>query len=232
MNLISTSVATLVGASIMATSSPIATINTSSDHSKPNVKLTSKVEDKSSVPTPPSTAPQPKTVTVQPGDYLEKIATANQTTSLRMYYANTNISDPDLIYPNEQLRVPSADENLTPRAVPVNQQIPTPTPVQATQAAAPAASTPKANPVVAPTVAGGSVWDSIAACESGGNWADNTGNGYYGGLQFSLGSWHAVGGSGLPSQASREEQIMRAQILQSRQGWGAWPVCAAKAGLR
>lgn len=85
--------------------------------------------------------------------------------------------------------------------------------------------------VVAPSVTGGSVWDSIASCESGGNWAINTGNGFYGGLQFTLSSWQAVGGSGYPNEASREEQIERAQILQSMQGWGAWPVCAAKAGL-
>ncbi len=56
--------------------------------------------------------------------------------------------------------------------------------------------------------AGGStVWDRLAQCESGGNWAINTGNGYYGGLQFSLGTWQAYGGSGLPSNASRETQI-------------------------
>jgi hypothetical protein len=76
------------------------------------------------------------------------------------------------------------------------------------------------------------VWDRIAACESGGNWAINTGNGYYGGLQFSLSSWRGVGGSGLPSDASKAEQIARAQILQARQGWGAWPVCSIKAGVR
>ena len=54
---------------------------------------------------------------------------------------------------------------------------------------------------------GGTVWDSLAQCESGGNWAINTGNGYYGGLQFNLGTWQAYGGTGLPSDASRETQI-------------------------
>lgn len=78
----------------------------------------------------------------------------------------------------------------------------------------------------------GGVWDRIAACESGGNWSINNGNGYYGGLQFTIQSWHAVGGSGLPSNASKAEQINRAQKLQAIQGWGAWPVCSAKAGLR
>mgnify|MGYP006373783203 FL=1 len=78
----------------------------------------------------------------------------------------------------------------------------------------------------------GSVWDQLAACEAGGNWAINTGNGYYGGLQFSLSSWRGVGGSGLPSEASREEQISRGQMLQARSGWGAWPACSARLGLR
>jgi hypothetical protein len=83
----------------------------------------------------------------------------------------------------------------------------------------------------APPVAGDSVWDKLAECESGGNWSINTGNGYYGGLQFSESSWQAVGGSGLPHQHSREEQIKRGKILQSQQGWGAWPSCSAQLGL-
>lgn len=79
---------------------------------------------------------------------------------------------------------------------------------------------------------GGSVWDTLAKCESGGNWAINTGNGYYGGLQFSLSTWRAFGGSGLPHQQSREAQIAVAQRIQAGQGWGAWPSCTAKMGLR
>lgn len=75
------------------------------------------------------------------------------------------------------------------------------------------------------------VWDKLAQLESGGNWNTNTGNGYYGGLQFSLPTWRAVGGSGLPSDASKEEQIMRAKILQARSGWGQWPACARQLGL-
>ena len=75
------------------------------------------------------------------------------------------------------------------------------------------------------------IWDRLAQLESGGNWSINTGNGYYGGLQFSLPTWRAVGGSGLPSNASREEQIMRAKILQARSGWGQWPATARALGL-
>jgi uncharacterized protein YabE (DUF348 family) len=75
---------------------------------------------------------------------------------------------------------------------------------------------------------GGTVWDAIAACESGGNWATNTGNGYYGGLQFSLGTWAAYGGTGRPDQQSREAQIAVAErVAAAEGGYGAWPHCGA-----
>jgi uncharacterized protein YabE (DUF348 family) len=83
----------------------------------------------------------------------------------------------------------------------------------------------------APSVASGSVWDQLAQCEAGGNWAANTGNGYYGGLQFLPKTWTAFGGSGMPHQASREEQIAIAQKVQASQGWGAWGGCSRKLGL-
>ncbi len=81
---------------------------------------------------------------------------------------------------------------------------------------------------------GSSVWDTIAQCESGGNWAINTGNGYYGGLQFSAGTWTGYGGGAYAptaNLASREQQIAIAEKVQAAQGWGAWPSCAAQAGL-
>jgi hypothetical protein len=68
-------------------------------------------------------------------------------------------------------------------------------------------------------------WDAIAACESGGNWAINTGNGYYGGLQFSPSTWSSNGGSGMPNLASRAEQIRIAENVLRTQGIGAWPTC-------
>lgn len=73
-------------------------------------------------------------------------------------------------------------------------------------------------------------WDAIAECESGGDWSTNTGNGYSGGLQFSPSTWQAYGGSGDPSNASREEQIAVAERVLDGQGIGAWPVCGAQAG--
>jgi uncharacterized protein YabE (DUF348 family) len=79
---------------------------------------------------------------------------------------------------------------------------------------------------------GSTVWDALAKCESGGNWATNTGNGYYGGLQFSIGTWQAYGGSGLPSNNSRETQIAIAtKVRNASGGYGAWPACAASLGL-
>ena len=76
------------------------------------------------------------------------------------------------------------------------------------------------------------VWDRLAACESGGNWSINTGNGYYGGLQFLLSTWRSVGGSGYPHENSRAEQIHRAEILLAQSGWGQWPVCSRRIGMR
>jgi uncharacterized protein YabE (DUF348 family) len=88
-------------------------------------------------------------------------------------------------------------------------------------------------PAATTNFAGGStVWDSLAQCESGGNWATNTGNGYYGGLQFNIGTWQSYGGSGLPSNASRETQIAIAtKVRDASGGYGAWPACAASLGL-
>jgi uncharacterized protein YabE (DUF348 family) len=86
-----------------------------------------------------------------------------------------------------------------------------------------------------PAVSNGSIWDAISSCEAGGNWAINTGNGFYGGVQFDQGTWEASGGLRFAPRAdlaTREEQIAVASVTQSRQGWGAWPVCGGRAGAR
>ncbi|MCW2850367.1 MAG: resuscitation-promoting factor, partial [Nocardioides sp.] len=91
------------------------------------------------------------------------------------------------------------------------------------QAPAPAPAAPAAN-----YASGSSVWDQIAACESGGNWATNTGNGYYGGLQFNLGTWQSYGGVSRPDLTSREYQISIAEKVRAASGgYGAWPHCGA-----
>ena len=89
-------------------------------------------------------------------------------------------------------------------------------------------------PMAALTVGAGTAnadgvnWDAVAACESGGNWHTATGNGYYGGLQFTMGTWHANGGAGSPHNASREEQIRVANNVLKTQGIRAWPVCGRR----
>jgi uncharacterized protein YabE (DUF348 family) len=86
-----------------------------------------------------------------------------------------------------------------------------------------------------PEVANGDVWDAIARCEAGGNWAINTGNGYYGGVQFDQSTWERNGGLRFAPRAdlaTREEQIAVAEVTRARQGWGAWPVCSGRAGAR
>ncbi|MBB1242459.1 LysM peptidoglycan-binding domain-containing protein [Streptomyces durbertensis] len=82
--------------------------------------------------------------------------------------------------------------------------------------------------------ADGGVWDRLAQCESGGNWQINTGNGYYGGLQFAPSTWRAYGGAAYAptaDKASRAQQIAVATKVQAAQGWGAWPSCSARLGL-
>ena len=76
-----------------------------------------------------------------------------------------------------------------------------------------------------------STWDALAQCESSGNWSIDTGNGYYGGLQFSMRTWAAYGGTGSPANASKAEQIAVAEKVLAGQGWKAWPACSAKLGL-
>jgi hypothetical protein len=114
------------------------------------------------------------------------------------------------------------------------------------QADAPATVTMEATLVVIPTAPppapvlpavtynGTSVWDDLAMCEASGNWAANTGNGYYGGLQFSLGTWTGYGGAefaAYPHMATREEQIIVAERLRAARGYQPWPACRAKLGL-
>lgn len=166
-------------------------------------------------------------VTVKSGDSLSKIAKKYDTTYLRIFYANKKISHPDIIHPGQKVRIPSKNEKLKQRAIPGQTKA---APVRAQKYRQQPRQTVSYR--VSDSNINGGVWDRLAACESGGNWSINTGNGYYGGLQFSLSSWRGVGGSGYPHQASKAEQIRRAEILRSSGGWGHWPACSAKLGLR
>lgn len=75
-------------------------------------------------------------------------------------------------------------------------------------------------------------WDRMAECEANGDWSANTGNGYYGGLQFSLATWESYGGTGYPHEASKATQIDVAKRLHADRGWDAWPSCSQELGYR
>jgi hypothetical protein len=96
-------------------------------------------------------------------------------------------------------------------------------------AAVPAVAAPPVAPVT--SAASGGAWAALRQCESGGNYADNTGNGYYGAYQFAAGTWHGLGYTGLPSAASPAVQDQAARQLQARSGWGQWPACSRRLGL-
>jgi LysM repeat protein len=166
-----------------------------------------------------------KEVVVRRGDTLSKIAKRHETTYQRLFDANEHIKDPDVINIGDKIRIPSLNEKLKKRVLFSAAPVVTRSNRYSHQRQASVTQ-------VVPWSGGSGVWDRLAACESGGNWNINTGNGYYGGLQFSLSTWRGVGGSGYPHQASRSEQIKRGKILQVRSGWGQWPACSAKLGLR
>ncbi|HET7320830.1 MAG TPA: transglycosylase family protein [Candidatus Saccharimonadales bacterium] len=178
-----------------------------------------------------TTKPADKTVTVQQGDTLTKLATDNSTTYVRLYDKNTNINDPDLIFPNEVITIPAQEEQLPDRPLPEK--------VQAAIAAAPQAlqttpQQPAYHSSAAPVAPSGSVWDELAQCESGGNWAINTGNGFYGGVQFDYNTWLSNGGGAYAERAdlaTRDQQIAIASKVQAARGWSPWPACASKLGL-
>jgi len=165
---------------------------------------------------------------VERGETLASIAAKAGLDSWRpIWDVNRSIANPDLIYPGQRLAVPAKGEKVKQRPLPsaVLASASTPRSHRADRARVRAAG-------VRSSATGNSVWDRLAACESGGNWGINSGNGYSGGLQFSASTWRAAGGSGSAHQASREEQIRVAKRVLQRQGWGAWPACSSRLGLR
>ncbi|HET9769501.1 MAG TPA: transglycosylase family protein, partial [Acidimicrobiia bacterium] len=98
---------------------------------------------------------------------------------------------------------------------------------------APRPATPRPRPVVAAATPGGDdVWRRLRNCEAGGRYNANSGNGYYGAYQFSAGTWRSLGYRGLPHQAAPEVQDEAARKLQARSGWGQWPACSRRIGVR
>jgi hypothetical protein len=186
---------------------------------------------------------------VHAGDTLQTIASQDGMGYHRLFNANPSLKNPNVIYPGQTLRLPPEGKTLSKRPLPHAAKQPgqdvKPAPSQASSAphhtapvhheTAPSiqsAATQPPSPEAATSPPAGAAWERLAQCESGGNWHIDSGNGFYGGLQFTLSSWQAAGGTGLPSTASKSEQIMRAGKLKAMQGWQAWPACSAKLGLR
>jgi LysM repeat protein len=172
-------------------------------------------------------APGPKLYTVQPGDNLSAIATAEQLASWQpLWNANPGLDDPDLIYPGQQLVVPTGP--TTPRPLP-DGYVSADTDVTSGGASGGTsggvAVGTYSRPVSTANYAAGAggLFARIRQRESGGNYAENTGNGFYGAYQFTIGTWESVGGHGLPSDASPAEQDMRAQMLYNERGCEPWP---------
>ena len=171
---------------------------------------------------PDPSPPPPKTYEVQPGDNLSSIAESQQLESWRpLYNANPDIQDPNLIYANQKLVVPSGA--TTDRPLP---ETTTTLPARSYAPQGGQLYQPVHHVSAAPAnyaAGAGGLLARIRMRESGGNYAENTGNGYYGAYQFTPGTWASVGGSGLPSSASPAEQDMRAQMLMNQRGCSPWP---------
>jgi hypothetical protein len=118
---------------------------------------------------------------------------------------------------------------LAPVVAPVpTTVVPTTVVTTTTQPAPPPTITP---PTTVPSTPAGGAWYGLRMCESGGNYAENTGNGYYGAYQVALSTWYGLGFTGIPSDASPAVQDKAAQELQAVAGWGQWPACSAQLGL-
>jgi LysM repeat protein len=184
----------------------------------------------------------PASYTVHQGDSLSAIAAHTYGSAAdwpAIWWANRHqVPNPNMIAAGQRLRL-SASGHVSARiahaalaAIPGPASAPAPVSPQAQAGGAPQGDPSAATPVstAPPASSGGANWSAIAACESGGNWGANTGNGFYGGLQFTEQTWLAYGGGQYaPSAnlASESEQIAVADRVLAGQGIGAWPVCGA-----
>lgn len=176
--------------------------------------------------------------------WLSTAGTASAETLQDVESANPQINNPDLIVPGQPVTIPGQPDHIVevgdtlaniaaavPQPILPGVFLPPPPPpvaesVPETVAAAPDQEAPDQEaPRASRAARSGVNWDAVATCESGNNWAINTGNGFHGGLQFTLGTWQSNGGSGMPENAGRDEQIRVAENVLHTQGIGAWPVC-------
>jgi LysM repeat protein len=179
--------------------------------------------------------------TVHAGDTLSAIAAHEYGRAAdwpAVWWANRHqVKNPSMITTGQRLTLPASGTVAPWLARAASAAIPSAAPAPAaagSSSATPAASSAPADPAPAPapaaSSAGGVNWSAIAACESGGNWSADTGNGFYGGLQFTEGTWLGYGGGQYASSAnlaSAADQIAVAERVLAGQGIGAWPVCGA-----
>jgi len=183
----------------------------------------------------PATHHVPASYTVQQGDSLSVIAAHTYGKAAdwpAVWWVNRHqVANPNQIAPGQRLRLPASGQVPALMARAARAAIPG-TPAASAAVSVPQASPSAAAPVstAAPASSGGANWSAIAACESGGNWSANTGNGFYGGLQFTQQTWLGYGGGQYASSANLatpSQQIAVAQRVLAGQGIGAWPVCGA-----
>jgi hypothetical protein len=183
----------------------------------------------------PGTHHIPASYTVQQGDSLSAIAAHTYGKAAdwpAVWWVNRHqVANPNLITAGQRLRLPASGQVPAWMARAAQAAIPAPPPAPAT-VSIPQASPSAAAPVstAAPASSGGANWSAIAACESGGNWSASTGNGFYGGLQFTEQTWLGYGGGQYASsanQATKAQQIAVAERVLAGQGIGAWPTCGA-----
>ena len=183
----------------------------------------------------------PASYTVHQGDTLSAIAARNYGNSAdwpAVWWMNRHqVRNPNVLLVGERLRLPASGHVTAAMAHAAQAAIPDPPPPSPASTAPVSYSQPDPSPAAAPVYssapassAGGADWNAIAACESGGNWSISTGNGFYGGLQFTQQTWLGYGGGQYAASANLatpSEQIAVAQRVLAGQGIGAWPVCGA-----
>ena len=182
----------------------------------------------------------PASYTVHQGDTLSAIAAHNYGSSAdwpAVWWANRHqVRNPNVLLIGQRLHLPASGHVTAAMARAAQAAIPAPPPPSSASTTSVSYSQPDpstAAPVYssAPASSGSGVnWNAIAACESGGNWSISTGNGFYGGLQFTQQTWLGNGGGQYASSAnlaSPSQQIAVAQRVLATQGIGAWPVCGA-----
>ena len=178
----------------------------------------------------------PGSYTIRPGDTLSQVAARAYGRAAdwpALWWANRRqVPNPDLITTGQRLALPNSHQVPPWLARAARAATSAARPASAASAgatAAPAAPAHASSP--APVSSGGVNWSAIAACESGGNWAASTGNGFYGGLQFTEQTWLGYGGGRYASSANLAtpaQQIAIAQNVLAGQGIGAWPTCGAR----